>query len=392
MKKDNKTLALLSIAATNLIATQCTQAVELATDFQFGYRHHMYDESPLPNSLGDSTDRYNIRVNQFSLLAPLTDSFDMSLSYQHERMSGASPWFTISGPDGEVVQVMSGATIEDERTDASINLRYKRDNFRYGIVAAISSEDDYLSRLVGVEVARESEDKRGTFSVSLDVSNDDINPVDADLFLTRPAVEQTKRSTSAVVSYSYVLSKNTLAQFSAGYISRDGYLSDPYKLALVDFNLIGDSRPSSRYAKTLASRFRYFSDTLNGAFHADYRYYDDSWDVESHTFDLAWYQNLPYDFQLVPSIRHYAQKASFFYEVFYESTRDDGFYSTDYRLSEYGATTYGLKLSKQFTGWSFTVSFDKYESGGAHGLAKSDVENPGLLDFELVQLGVNATF
>lgn len=94
----------------------------------------------------------------------------------------------------------------------------------------------------------------------------------------------------------------------------------------------------------------------------------------------------------MPSIRLYDQSSAYFYEVFYEQARDDQFHSTDYRLSEYGAITYGLMLNKSFKNWSITVSAEQYQSGADIGLANAENANPGLLNFNLVTVGFNVIF
>jgi hypothetical protein len=377
MKSNNSALALLATAAANL-AGMSAHAAQVAENFQFGVRYHSYNEGPLTNALGGSSDRYDINVNQFSLLAPLSESFELGVTYQHEKMSGASPWFTLQSEDGQAVQVMSGASIEDERKDASAKLRFVTDSASYALVAAVSDEDDYYSDSFGIEYSRESEDKLDTWSLSADFSNDKINPVDADIFLTRPKDEQSKHSSSAVVSYSRVMSKHALVQLSLGMGRKSGFLSD--------------SRPDSRLSKTVSARLRYFIDSTNSALHADYRFYSDDWSIRSHTFDISWYQNLPYDIQVVPSFRMYSQTSSYFYDVFYQDVRSDGFYSTDYRLSEYGAINLGLKVIQNYEQFSVTLSFDKYRSGGSLGFADAAIDNPALLDFELISVGFDLRF
>ena len=43
-----------------------------------------------------------------------------------EAMSGSSPWFVLPGLDGDPVQVMSGATIADDRQELGASLRELR--------------------------------------------------------------------------------------------------------------------------------------------------------------------------------------------------------------------------------------------------------------------------
>jgi hypothetical protein len=388
---NKNSIALLSAAAASLTALSSNGA-EIATDYQLGVRHHSYEEDGLPASLGGSQDRYDIDVNQFSLVAPLTEDMDVSLTYQHENMSGASPWYTIQDSEGNAIQIMSGASIEDTRTDMSAKLRMKNGSDTYGIVLATSDEDDYDSQAIGVDFSREAADKLSSWSIAFDVSNDDVSAVDADIFTTRPATQESKRSNSLFASYTQIISKNSLVQLGLGYSHKSGFLSDPYKMVLVPTGLISDTRPDSRNAKTLSARYRYFVDAADAAMHVDYRFYDDSWSVRSHTIEMAWHQNLPAGFQLIPNLRAYSQTAAYFYESFYSESRSDGFYSTDYRLSEYGAITTGVKLLKSFDSWSLTASYQQYASGGSTFLASETNENPALLDFKFVTVGFNVSF
>jgi hypothetical protein len=391
MKNNSNVLALLAAAAANL-SGMSAQAAEVAENFQFGIRHHSYEEDGLNNALGGPVDRYDINVNQFSLLAPLSDQFELGITYQHEKMSGASPWYTLRLGDGKPLQVMSGASIEDTRTDAAAKLRFVNDSASYAVIAAVSDEDDYRSNSFGFEYSRDAEDKLTTWSFAADFSNDKINAVDADIYQSRPKHEQSKHTASGIVSYSRVLNKNSLVQFAVGMGKKSGFLSDPYKMVLANFQLIGDSRPESRLSKTISARWRYFVDQTNSALHVDYRFYSDDWHIRSHTVDVSWYQNLPYDIQLVPSFRQYSQTSSFFYDVFYQNTRSDGYYSTDYRLSEYGATTLGLKLIQHYEKFTLSLSADKYNSGGRVGSADAIEENPALLDFKLISVGFDLRF
>lgn len=391
--KNNNALLALSAAAACLPALQA-KAQQIAQDFQVGVRHYNYEESAVPqeNVLNQQYERYDIEVNQFRLVAPLSDTMQLNVDYQHEKMSGASPWYTFQVPGEEPKQVMSGASIEDTRKDVAASLKIALDRDVLTLGAARSSEDDYKSRSYSIGYAKESEDRLTTWTFSADVSNDDINPVDAEIYRTRPATEQSKHSNSYLASYARIMNKQWLLKVAVGLSRKSGYLSDPYKQVFVDGALIGDSRPEKRISRTLAVQNRYFLDDLDAALHFDYRFYQDDWDIRSNTIDLAWYQNWDYGFQIVPSIRLYEQSEAFFYETFHTDVRADGNYSTDYRLSEYGAVTYGLKITKAFENWSLMLSGEKYASGGGHFLADADSEHPALLDFTLISVGIDFTF
>lgn len=393
MSTKNNALLALTTAATVLPGI-AANAQQIAENVEIGYRYHKYDEDPIAadKMLEGSMERFDIDVNQFKLIVPLSDQVQLDFDYHTEQMSGASPWLTVLNAEGEAVQVMSGASIEEKRTDVATKMSYFFERQVLGVGVAHSDENDYESLAFSVNYSFETEDRLSTFGVAADVSNDDINPSDPDIYPERPATEQSKRSSSVLFSYTRVLNKQLVAKLSLGYAEKTGYLSDPYKLTLVAFNLLGDSRPDSRYSTTLSTQVRYFNDTLNGALHFDYRYYDDSWDIRSNTFKLSWYQNLPWDLQVIPSVRLYDQSEAFYYQIFYPEAPTNGYYSTDYRLSEFGAVTYGLTVNKTIDNFTFSIAAETYRSGGSKGFASAESENPGLLDFDLVSVGVNYRF
>jgi hypothetical protein len=66
---------------------------------------------------------HDIDMQQFRFALPIGDRFDLGLDVVHESMSGATPWYVIPGDDGTPVQVMTGATIDERRTDALLQGR-----------------------------------------------------------------------------------------------------------------------------------------------------------------------------------------------------------------------------------------------------------------------------
>jgi hypothetical protein len=392
----NKLLKSLSTAA--LALPGIAQAATVIDSTQIGLRHNAYQEDKFDaNKLapGSSNERYDIDINQFQLIAPLSDSLELNFSYQKEKMSGASPWYTTKIGD-EVKQRMSGASgvIEDTRTDISAKLKYLVGQYIIAGKIETSNEDDYESKSVGIELGYELDDKLSAVAWSFDISDDDIMPSTTS-FGTNVDVA-TKDSWSTHFSYSRVLQKNLQVQFGFGIIDKSGYLSDPYKWVTPDGishpDLRKDTRPSEKRAYTLSSRMRYFLPNIDSALHLDYRLYDDDWDITSHTIDAALYKNLPNDWQVVPSIRYYSQSDAFFYENYYEQARPDGLQSTDYRLSAYGAITLGLKVNKQIANWLLTAGYQKYMSDDSYAFSDGDEPSIALVDFDMFSIGFDYKF
>ena len=135
---------------------------------------------------------------------------------------------------------------------------------------------------------------------------------------------------------------------------------------------------------------------MNGSLHADYRLYVDDWEMISHTLELGWYQGLWRSLMLVPTFRYYSQSQAEFYAPFFTGSRSDGHYTSDYRLSPYGAISFGLKAETAFDTWRVrwraVLAYERYVSGSDLALGKVGVENPGLVSYHLFSLGLTARF
>jgi len=312
-------------------------------------------------------------------------------------MSGASPMYvapTASGP----VNVMSGATIEEARTDVLGKGSYYFDSGRMGLATGISSENDYFSFNLGLDGETHFFDKMTTLLAGGAASFDTIEPTDADRFVNRPEKEK-KQSYSAFVGVAQVLGKATAAQTTLSYRNSQGYLSDPYKEVFVGStgSLAPDSRPEIRHQLSWLTRLRRHFRSVNGTVHADYQFAIDSWEITAHTLELAWYQTVLDAVQVVPHARYYTQSQAEFYAPTFDGTNTDPFRSSDYRLSPYGAISVGVRAQVDFAGfwktnWKGVFSYERYMSDAEYALGSVDTENPGLVDYNLFSVNLTGRF
>jgi len=346
---------------------------------------------------GSETSRYEVRTHQLDLRAPFTDRTDLALHFVQESMSGATPWFVEPDADGNPVQVMSGATVKDERQDFLGTGNYYLDNGRLSLSGGLSTENDYFSGNGGLEAAIDFNEKTTTLSSGFGFSFDTIEPTDANLFPTR-VDEEEKQSYSVFAAISQVLNREAALQSGLTLQHSTGFLSDPYKLVSVGGVNLADSRPDARNQLTWLSRYRHHFSKVEGTLHADYRFYFDDWDVYSHTVELAWYQSLFERFRLIPSLRYYDQSQAEFYAPYFLALPSGGLASSDYRLSPYGAISWKLKAEAALPDWPLHmdwivgVAWERYLSGGDLALSEVRFENPGLVSFNVFTLSLSARF
>ena len=378
----NATLAALTSSALLLPAYQGANADAPPEYTELGLRYSKYEEDDIlgSKSFGGGSERYDIDIAQFHLIAPVADSWSVALDVAWEDMSGASPWFVGESGSGDPRVIMSGASIEDTRTEVTVATRYYYDRGNAGFSYTNSDEDDYESDAVSLDASFNSEDGMRSYRAAISSSWDDIEPTQDPLFVPNTE-EDDKDIRSAWIGVSQIVSKNANVRSGLGYTYRDGFLTDPYKR--------NDSRPDERDEWTVSTGYRHFFKEQDAALHVDYRYFDDDWDIVSHTLDAAWYQNIGDDVQLVPFVRYYSQDEAEFFSVVADTSQE--FYADDYRLSAYGAISLGLRLQHEIRDWRINLAAERYQSDNDWGMFGGDA-SPGLVDFWRTSIGLDYSF
>lgn len=386
-----KNAALLALTQAALALPGIARAGDVQTD----YMYSNYREADIPGSRttsGNDASRYDIQSHKFRVVKPWDDDV-LGLNLTVETMSGASPWYITPGVDGRPLQVMSGASIEEDRVAVNGTWAMPLADTQTAFSLGVSHEEDYQSINGGVETEFSNADKSMTWTAGVGFSSDEIDPTTGP---SSPVVidSASKTSGSLFGGLALVLNRDAVLQFGASYQRNDGYLSDPYKLAWVTdlANTVPDARPSTRDAWIATAKFRQHFDGPQAALAVDYRFYHDDWKINAHSIDLAWHQLLPQNWRLSPGVRWYSQSQAYFYAPWYDTSRSDGYASSDYRLSPFGALSYRVDVSKTMGALSLGAGVESYEAKGSYALKEVSVENPGLVEYLNWQLRVSYRF
>jgi len=281
-------------------------------------------------------ERMTVKSPSLYVLRPLSETLALEGTLVYDAMSGASPlaFNTLSGA--------SGIGVKDYRAAGDLKLTRYFDRWAVGVGGAYSHERDYISR-----------------ALSLDL-----------LFGVTQALNAT-----------------AIVQSNLTYSIGHGYYSDPYKLL--------DARPDHRRTWAWLTRLNQHVPSLDAALRLTYRYVHDSFGDQSHMFEIAWFQPLPYAFAVTPSLRYYTQSAA---DFFFGPPLGNGFepgapYTADTRLSAFGALTPAVKVERQFAGgWSADLSFSYYQQRSSWRLGGDG--STGLLPFSArwIAVGIAKTF
>jgi hypothetical protein len=219
-------------------------------------------------------------------------------------------------------------------------------------------------------------------------------------------INGSKEDWSGSLGLTQVLNKSALIQGSVSYTSSSGYMANPYKAVdvifvdpakkpdkdgkiSVDMRAFLEQRPEERRQWTENLRYVQHIEPFDAALHLDYRFYHDDWGIQAHTISGDWIQPLGDGWSVTPRVRYYSQEGADFYTPYLTSKQaiktvtfdaDDNpvsaksynpkllpqNYSSDYRLSGYGALSGGLTVTKKFAkGLELQAGAEYYTHAGS---------------------------
>lgn len=386
---------LLALSQTALAQTALAQppapsgSGQTVVDGRASYQYSRYEEDDLKagrSASGDAVRRYSIDTHHFRLAQPVFGDGEASLDLRHETMSGASPFYVMP-VGGKAVQVMSGASIREERTaiDAGWTLALDR-LATLKLSAGYSREDDYRSWSLGVEGGLEDAARMTRLALGIGHSWDDIEPVHG----ASPVVvdREKRRSFSAYASLDQVLGASTRLQLGLSGQWQQGYLGDPYKLVCISASASGcdslmrDERPDERGSIAATLRLRQALPWQGAAVHLDYRYFQDNWDIHANTLSLGLHRGIG-PWYLAADLRWHSQSQAGFYAPWLDAAPADGLASSDYRLSPYGALGLSMDISRRVGDWTLAAGAGAYRADADLASGKVEVANPGLVSYRV---------
>ncbi len=302
--------------------------------------------------------QYDENNNRVSVSAPtLSASYDIGTDYTikadfvHDAVSGATPvWQSdtasgASGRDDSGDYVYKNQEFEEGRNAGSIMLTTRfvnRDELYTGI--DVSRESDFDSKSVSAEYMHYT-DKSHNQSINIGASfaYNEILAYDYDTG-SGASAKETSTSINLQGGIAQVLSEHSSAKAEAFVIVDDGYLTNPHATVVRNYGtaeqrLITENRPDKRTA--YGANLKYI--TMLGddiSYQANYRFYTDDWDINSHTIDNDIYYAMNDDLILGLGLRYYTQTEASFYNEKKDFFSDEEFASSDERLSSFNALTY----------------------------------------------------
>jgi hypothetical protein len=316
--------------------------------------------------------------------------YTFNLSLTHDSVSGASPTFydAFSGasakiPEGVIYKediTYGDIDYEDKRKAVALSLTKRfasRDELTIG--ANYSDEYDYTSNEISAEYLHYLDNSKNR-AISLGASYQD-NDVSIYCDLGTSACDTSSGASQKVknlkvfsteVGFTQIIDQTSLVKTSLFYINEDGYLSNPYMRVVRDYNIspkiTEEVKPDSRtaYGATL-QYIKALNKKLSSI--SSYRFYDDDWDITSHTIEeelnYEWSEKLTTGVML----RYYTQSKAKFYSGKKDYFTNQKYASSDRRMSDFDAINLTLDATYHInqkiscnTSISYYEQFDIFEA------------------------------
>lgn len=220
------------------------------------------------------------------------------------------------------------------------------------LLGSNSEENDYTSRALGVTLAQDLFQRNTTLSFTFGKSFDQWHPISWAVPAANAGwnlLGNGRRQTSKYsLSLTQGITTTTIASVNGEYVDDVGYLAKPYNVMLIGNTWYHENFPTGHKSIAVTGLLNQYIPldlpVVNGiALHGEYRYYDDSWAVKSHTATAEVYVRLADNYVVRPSYRFYRQTAPFFYQDSYATV--PVYLTTDLKYRAGNSQTIGLKLS-----------------------------------------------
>lgn len=321
----------------------------------------------------EADDRIRVRNHNVRATLDLGTQSALRVRGVIDSITGATPTGQ-PAPDGSDEVPLS--QLEDERRAVVVDLSRTFGRQTWNIQYAHSREDDYISDGYALTWMLDLNEKNTQLQLGFAYNDDSIEPS----FFAEPRKKATRDLMLGLVQ---LLDRSTVLTVTLSHGTADGYLSDPYKLVQKSVEILpgfplaltfAENRPNTRDKTILFAQVARHFERLRGSLEASVRFYTDTHGIDSDTLELTWLQRVGEHVIVSPMARYYRQGQADFYHVDLDDTAitpvadPDGrgtYYSSDYRLSRFEATTLGVKVTyRRDDRWSADLAWERYDMRG----------------------------
>ena len=253
----------------------------------------------------------------------------------------------VSSASIDVVTTASPYT--EERKQWSLGADYLRGDTTLRVGYTNSKESDYDANTYNFSVSQDMFGSLTTLTLSYALGNDTVGKSGD------PAFERDLDKQIYGVGLTQIFTKNLIATLNFETMTDEGYLNNPYRSVRYfnasdslgrGYSFEEELYPNTRTSNALGIRARYFL-PYRAAIESEYRFFTDTWDIESHTASLT-YVHPWRDYTFEGKFRYHDQTGAHFYRDLFSRSEATNFRGRDKELSPLTSYTYRLKASYAF--------------------------------------------
>jgi len=192
----------------------------------------------------------------------------------------------ISSASIDVITTASPYT--EERTQWSLGMDYLRGNTTMRVGYTSSVESDFDAKTYTFSVSQDMFGDMTTLTLSYALGDDLVGRFDD------PAFEREVDRQQYGIGLTQILTRNLIATLNFETITDEGYLNNPYRSvryldsgSAIGYSYEPELYPNTRTSNAVGLRAKYFL-SYRAALEGEYRFFTDTWDIESHTISVAY--------------------------------------------------------------------------------------------------------
>jgi len=314
------------------------------------------------------------------------------VSHQIDETTNIAGNFTLDAWSAESDTIVDGKTGESgagiggqSRVSGNFSYSKESDSGTWTPRLGFSSEYDYKSFNAGLNWSKPFAQDNFVLNISAQYFKDQTRLFNYTSEMTGPWED--KNVYSIDISATQMLTRNSIVLFGTSYISQSGALESIRNTVAFNGSRATEELPEDRTRHAYYSQYIYsFNDEV--AFSQKYRFYNDDWDLTSHTFESSLRMFVQeedgfFDF----TYRYYDQDQTKYYTEQYNGV--DSYRTSDSDLASFKSHRFGVHYSYDLGEKKYDfVDFEKVEltTGIYHYTRSND------LKYNTIQFGIGTSF
>ena len=271
-----------------------------------------------------------------------------------KNVSIAANYYVDMVSSASIDVITTASPYTEERTQYSLSADYLRGNTTLTMGYTSSVESDFDANTYSFAVSQDMFGQLTTLTLSYSYGDDTVGRSDDPTF----AEDNTRQQYG--IGITQILTRNLITALNFEVITDEGFLNNPYRSvryldpnSAVGFSFEPELYPRTRTSTAFGIRAKYYL-PYRAALEMQYRYFTDTWDIQSHTGAIA-YVHPWNDFTFTAKYRHHTQNGAHFFRDIFPRSDATNFRGRDKELSPLTSQTVKLSMAYEFIedGWNF---------------------------------------